>query len=208
MKIIFDLDGTLFSSGNVAIKAFRKVFEKLDLEAPPNKKLLSTLGYPIGEIWEFLIPEDKEKRVLAKTLMEEIENEMIKEGQGQLFSDVLDTLKALKSQGHTLMILSNCDKPYLDVISKRFKFEKYFAGLYCAGMFDKLTKSEILKQLLSGDKNAVMVGDRFHDVQAGIDNDIKTIWCNYGYSDEILDADYEIHKFSKILDIIDELPRS
>lgn len=208
MKIIFDLDGTLFSSGNVATIAFKKVFEKLDLAMPSDKKLISTLGYPIDEIWQFLIPLEIEKRELAKSLMEEVENEMIKEGHGQLFNNVLPALAKLKDQGHTLMILSNCDKPYLDVISERFEFEKYFSGLYCAGMYDKLTKSEILEQLLAGDKNAIMVGDRFHDIQAGEDNDINTIWCNYGYSDETLEADYEINEFSEILDIIDQFSRS
>lgn len=205
MNIIFDLDGTLFSSGNLAVVAFKKVFERLDLEAPSDKKLISTLGYPIDEIWEMLIPEDKEKRALAKMLMEEVENEMIKEGHGQLFSDVLHSLKKLKDKGHTLMILSNCDKPYLDVISERFGFDQYFSGLYCAGMYNKLTKSQILTQLLAGDKNAVMIGDRFHDIQAGRDNYIHTIWCNYGYSDEILNADYEVKEFSQIVDIIDQI---
>lgn len=207
MNIIFDLDGTLFSSGNLAVVAFRKVFENLDLEPPSDKKLISTLGYPIEEIWEILIPNNKEKRAMAKKLMEEVENEMIKEGHGQLFSNVLPSLKNLKDKGHTLMILSNCDKPYLDVISERFGFEQYFTGLYCAGMYDKLTKSQILTQLLDGDINAVMIGDRFHDVEAGRDNHIHTIWCNYGYSDEVLHADYEVKEFSQILDIIDEISR-
>lgn len=207
MNIIFDLDGTLFSSGDLAVISFKKVFEKLGLDVPSDKRLISTLGYPIEEIWELLIPDNKEKRTIAKKFMEEVENEMIKKGHGQLFLDVLPSLKKLKDKGHTLMILSNCDKPYLDVISKRFEFEQFFTGLYCAGMYDKLTKSQILAQLLSGNKNAVMIGDRFHDIQAGQDNDIYTIWCNYGYSDEVLEADYEVKEFSQILDIIDQISR-
>jgi len=205
MKIIFDLDGTLFSSGNLAIESYKEVFKELGLTTPSDKKLLSTLGYPIHEIWKMLIPKDEDVRVRASELMEKVENEMIKNGVGDLFPNVISTLKALDRSGHQLMILSNCDKPYLDVISERFNFEEVFSELHCAGMYDNLTKSEILSILLKGDTNAIMVGDRFHDIQAGIDNDIKTSWCNYGYSDKKLDADYEVKEFSDILKIVANL---
>jgi len=202
MKIIFDLDGTLFASGKLAIKSYKRVFDIMGLKKPSDKKLLSTLGYPIHEIWEILMPKDKEKRIKASKLMEKVENELIEEGVGELFPKVMATLNTLAKNGHQLMILSNCDKPYLDVIAKRFNFEEVFAELHCAGMYQKLTKSEILSKLLNGDTDAMMVGDRFHDIQAGIDNKITTIWCNYGYSDQKLKADYEVNQFSDILEIV------
>lgn len=202
MKLIFDLDGTLFASGDLAINAYKEVFKRMGLEAPEDKELVLTLGYPIEEIWQILLPNNEDKRVEAQLMMEEVENEMIRNGEASLYPDVIKVLQKLKNKGHSLYILSNCDEPYMNVISEKFKFGNLFEKQFCAGMFDHLTKSEILAKILEGSKDGMIVGDRFHDIQAGKDNNIKTIWCNYGYSDVKLDADYEVKEFKEILDII------
>jgi phosphoglycolate phosphatase-like HAD superfamily hydrolase len=203
MKIVFDLDGTLFSSGELAILAYRKVFSMLELKPLDDCTYLNTLGYPIKEIWEMLLPDcNQNVRDEAGQMMEEVENGMIKNGIGNLYPDVIMVLEELKERGHSLYILSNCDKPYLDVIGYRFGFDEIFNEQYCASMFPNQTKDEILKYILAGDTHGVMVGDRFHDIKAGKTNRINTVWCNYGFSNEELDPDYEINKFSELLEII------
>ncbi len=203
MKLVFDLDGTLFASGELATKAFKRVFDELGLMSPSDQDLVNTLGYPINEIWEMLLPnESEEVKSKASSLMEEIENQMIKDGEGNLFPEVIETLEKLRDRGHKLYILSNCDEPYLDIVSEVFKLEEIFTKRYCASMFPGKSKTEILKKILDGDTVGIMVGDRFHDITAGKDNSISTVWCNYGYSKEELKPDFEIATFSELYGIV------
>ncbi len=206
MKITFDLDGTLYSSGSLATKAYLRIFEILDISPVPSEAvMLNTLGYPIVEIWEQLLPNHPELRQKATDMMYSIESDLIAGGEGILFPGVAETLAELKKRGHSLFILSNCDPPYLEAVAKRFEFDKYFTGLFCAGMFHNWDKTRILRHILQDDRRGVIVGDRFHDIQAGKDNNIHTIYCNYGFSDseESAGADAVVHAFPEILPLID-----
>lgn len=208
MKIIFDLDGTLFQAGSVAIPAFKTVLQQLQQPIPDDSVLLNTLGYPITEIWQMLLPDRSiEEHQRAIALMDEAEAKLIRAGQGQLFPEVKATLEKLVNQGHQLYTLSNCQEPYLLTVTAAFQLQDLFTALYCAGMFPGETKVQILERILAGDKHAVMVGDRFHDIEAGKLNNIPTVWCNYGFSQssEIIDPDYTIDEFNKLLAIVASL---
>ena len=74
MKIIFDVDGTLFNAGTVALPAFQAVLKHYNQQIPSDSVLLNTLGYPIVEIWEMLLPGmGKERHTEASALMNDFE---------------------------------------------------------------------------------------------------------------------------------------
>ena len=208
MKIIFDVDGTLFNAGTVALPAFQAVLKHYNQQIPSDSVLLNTLGYPIVEIWEMLLPGmGKERHTEASALMNDFEERLMYEGKGELFPEVKNTLTQLFEQGHELYTLSNCDEPYLHTVIEVFNLKPLFKGLHCAGMYPGETKAQILKRILQGDSKALMVGDRFHDIEAGVVNNIPTVWCNYGFSQqaEIKNQDYTVSSFGKILEIVHNL---
>ncbi|QOR34396.1 HAD family hydrolase [Clostridium sp. 'deep sea'] len=208
MKIVFDIDGTLFNSRTVALPAFKKVLKHYNKDIPSDSILLNTLGYPISEIWEMLLPElsndDKDK---ISVYMGEIEAQMINNGDGKLFPGVKESLTKLQAAGHKLYTLSNCNEAYLHTVIDAFNLRPLFTGLHCASMYANETKAQILKRIIKEDKDAVMVGDRFHDIEAGNINNIPTIFCNYGFSQssEITSQDFTITSFSEILTIVKKL---
>jgi phosphoglycolate phosphatase len=103
-------------------------------------------------------------------------------GNAELYTNSLRTLEKLKKRGYTLIFLSNCGANYMEASRKQFDLDRYFDYMYCAESYDFIPKDEILTKIKSRfPENQVIVGDRFHDIQAGIKNNVDSIWCEYGY---------------------------
>lgn len=169
---------------------------------PSDDVLLGTLGYQTEEIWRMLLvdarPEVQQK---ANKLMGDIELSLLQEGQAQPFPGVPKTLQRLQDAGLTMCILSNCDSDYLQAIPDALGIGHYFKERFCAADFPGLTKSEILRNALPRfQKPAAMVGDRWHDIEAGLDNDLLTIGCSFGLGQkhELAKSDYLINDFREL----------
>jgi len=204
---IFDLDGTLWDPTTVALPAFRHVLARLGMPAVSDKELAMTLGYPLPEIWRMLLPRDQLHRANeADKLMEEAEAKLLAAGEGQPFPDVADTLTLIRQRGFSTYICSNCQPNYLHFTPDRLGLAHLFDGRYCAGQFPGLTKVEIVALIKK--RHAItrgfMVGDRFHDVDAGLANDLTTVGCLFGIGtrEELRQAHHLIHSFGELKTLV------
>jgi phosphoglycolate phosphatase len=77
--------------------------------------------------------------------------------------------------------------------------------MICSEDYHYITKSDILKRIKSTLKpGIVIVGDRFHDMDAGKDNGILTIACDYGYGtiSELENADFHINDINELKNML------
>jgi phosphoglycolate phosphatase-like HAD superfamily hydrolase len=197
------LDGTLWAPHAVVLPAFGRVFRQLQLPAPDETVLLDTLGYQNDQIWRRLLPKSSpEARELANRLMAKAELDLIREGVAKPFPGVAQTLQSLAQAGCSLYILSNCGPEYLRAVPDALGIGHLFTGRFCAGDFPGLTKAEILAlQLPAITLPGAMVGDRWHDMEAGRLNGFLTIGCCFGVGNdqELQQADHLIHRFVDLL---------
>lgn len=204
--VFFDLDATLWPPHSVALPAFRQVLEELRQPVPSDEVLLGTLGYPTEEIWQKLMPNaSSELQLQANALMVEKELAILEQGLAQPFPGVSATLQRLCDAGLALCILSNCDSEYLQAVPDTLGIGHYFTERFCAGDYPGLTKSEILRQVLPRFQQPVaMVGDRWHDIEAGRDNNLLTIGCAFGLGreQELARADHRIQHFAQLEQIL------
>jgi len=204
---IFDLDGTLWDATTVALPAFRSVLARLELPAVSDDRLTSTLGYPIPEIWQMLLPPEELHRAHeADKLMEETEAELLAAGMGKPFPAVLETLSVIRQRGFLTFICSNCQPNYLEITPNRLGVAHLFDGRYCAGQYQGLTKVDIVKLIKEshGITSGFMIGDRFHDVEAGLANGLTAVGCLFGTGtrEELKRAHYLINGFSELQRIV------
>lgn len=131
---------------------------------------------------------------------------MITEGASKLYLGAYETLKTLKETYH-IVFFSNCSNRYLELMKKAHRLDDLFDDYLTAENFNYQEKSKtlaLLKPYFKGD--FLFIGDRHHDFKAGIDNQIKTIGCAYGFGgDEIKMADYIIHDIKDLLTLIPSL---
>lgn len=187
--LIFDFDGTLHNSIKVYGPAFRKAYEYLvELGISPKRSwadddIAYWLGFNSQEMWQQFMPDLDEniKNQVSRMIGQEMIIQ-IEKGQSKLFEGAIETLEYLKDKGYKLIFLSNCSERYLLINKDCFNLGYYFDDMISSEVYHYAPKESILKILMPKlQMEAVVIGDRFHDIKAGIENNLLTIGCEYGY---------------------------
>ncbi|RXT09135.1 HAD family hydrolase [Ammoniphilus sp. CFH 90114] len=209
------MDGTLLKTEEVAVPAFKKTFEKLTEEGsfrdkiPTDQEITDVFGMTLEEIWNKLLPgQSEEIKKKADRMMLKYELEILKEGKTHLYSGVKETLEKLKEKNIPLFVASNGLDEYIRAVCECFEMTELFQDLYSAGRFQTESKDDLVAKLLKDHniEDAVMVGDRKSDIQAGKANKLYTIGCAFGFSadGELKEADKIIKDFADVLPIVEE----
>jgi phosphoglycolate phosphatase len=210
--VIFDMDGTLFATEKVLIPALHKTFDNLRLQKKwsgetPVDPYLKIIGAPLPEVWNKLMPHssDEIKKETDHLFLEMIVEE-ISLGNGELYPGVINVLNKLQKEGIPMFIASNGLEKYIDTICDVYHLREYFDDLYSAGRFKCSSKIELVEKLMNDHQLTcgMMVGDRRSDIEAGNENHLVTIGCDFGFAsdDEFHDADYIINRFEDVLNIV------
>lgn len=209
--LLFDLDGTLFRTETLAVAAYHATFEQLraeglfNLPTPPERVFLGSLGLLLDEIWRRVIPQASHAvRERANELLLYHEDRLLEEGRGEMYDGVESTLRELHRRGYKLFVASNGLEGYVKGVIQKKGLADVFTGLYSAGEYLTSTKAELVALALEHHAvtTACMCGDRKNDVEAGKQNGLFVVGCDYaGFHDdgELRDADLVIHSFPELL---------
>lgn len=208
--ILFDMDGTLLQTEKLSTPAFIRTFDQLRQkglwqgETPDERELINVLGMTIEQIWDKLLPNASEEAIRsADEFLLDNEIQLLKERVTELYPDVKSTLEKLHEKGFALFVASNGQEEYIDAICQEYELKPLMTDLYSAGRFRTHSKNDLVAKLLSDYKigQAIMVGDRHSDVEAGRTNGLFTIGCDFGFAKpgELDGADVIITSFSQLL---------
>jgi phosphoglycolate phosphatase len=175
--IVFDLDGTLFTSDVIVHIAYRDGVEEFNLArktqipVPSLDAILSQIGNPGKAIYKALFPGVEERFLpdLGQTIRRHLIKD-IRKGKGRLFPGVKETLSSLADSGFELRIASNGHKDYVEAVMAQYALSGLFGPPVFLNNGDLRDKGDILnlyKSLLNvHDNQVVMVGDRRSDLDA------------------------------------------
>lgn len=189
--IYFDYDGTIHDSIRIYAPAFNKAYEflvKKNKVAPrhwKNEEIKKWLGYTSSAMWEHFMGDLEEtiKNEASLIIAKEMERQIVT-GNARLYDGALEVLEQLKFKGYNLVFLSNCSFNYMEKSSEIFNLNSFFDDMICAETFGFIPKHEILHKIKNNYKsNQMIVGDRFHDIEAAVINNIDSVFCKYGYGD-------------------------
>lgn len=213
--MIFDLDGTLFQTETVLDHAYEQTFQQLREKGlfsgptPPVDKMYQSLGMIMEDIWVNLVPGIREEtRGLADEIFLANELAAIRAEYGKLYSGVRETLRILAQHGIRIFVASNGLEPYVKDVIAHTGLESYIEYAYCAGEFATRSKSDLVHIVMQEQKLSLscwMVGDRSSDIQAGIDNGLVTVGCDYAHfksKGELEQADIIISTFTELLEYV------
>jgi len=200
--VIFDWDGTLHDSFHIYKPAFLKSMSFLVKEgyiehANYEDDIIKTyLGLNPKDMWASFTPKlpdhikEEASAIISKSMTQSILNH-----EARLYEGALDTLKYLKDKGYHLVYLSNSKTYYMNLMDEVFDLCRYFDLMIASEMYQFMPKKMILERIKSTlQKPAIMIGDRFLDIETGMYNKFDTIGCLYGYGKqyELKDATYLI----------------
>ncbi|WP_159881609.1 HAD family hydrolase [Paenibacillus puerhi] len=217
--MIFDVDGTLFRTETLLLPAYHTTFDRLRSEGlfqgetPPEHYIISGLGMLLEEIWERVLPDyGRDVRRRADELLLKLQLDGLKQGEGELYEGVRETLQRLRERGVRLFTASNGLEPYVKGVIRHQGLEPLFEpeGLYSAGEFRTRSKVDLVRLLLEKYeiRDAWMVGDRSSDVEAGRKNGLYVVGCDYaGFRKphELEGADARIASFGELLTLLDDV---
>ena len=200
--IIFDLDGTLYKTEEVSVPALKEAFSSFGIKLS-EETILNQFGEPTEQIIENLVPKEKidQKELIEKAIAQK-ESELIPM-KATLYQGVENLLKILTDRGHKLAICSNGRNDYIEEVLETTSIMKYFASI--KAHTDDKSKADRIKELLSefSVDDAVMVGDRYHDIEAAESASVKSVGALYGYGgEEAKKADFVIEEPGELLSIV------
>ncbi len=199
MDIIFDLDGTLWDTSEIVLKAWNDVFVKNHLNKISKVDLENVFGLDMISILKRLHPS-VDPKILDE--MMEYEDIYLKKYKTGIYENTIKTIEKLSAK-HRLFIVSNCQKGYIDTFLDLYDLRKYFVDYLCWGD-TKNIKGKTIKTLMNNNDitNTCYVGDTSGDKEAACYANIPFICARYGFGN-VEEYDYCIDDISELEKVIE-----
>lgn len=201
MDIIFDLDGTLWDTSEIVLKAWNDVFIKNNLNIINKTDLKHVLGLDMISILKKLQP-GADKGVLNEMI--EYEENYLKKYKIGIYKNTTETIKKLSDE-YRLFIVSNCQKGYIDIFLDLYDLRRFFVDYLCWGDTETI-KGKTIRMLMEKNKSkkSCYVGDTTGDKEAAFYAGIPFIYAKYGFGD-VKEYDYCIDDISDLKTIVKKI---
>ena len=186
--LLIDLDGTITDPGMGITNAVAYTYEKYGLSVPPRHELYRFIGPPLKDCFaQFCGFSDEESTRAVSVYREYYSVKGLYENE--VYEGMEDLLKTLKAQGKMLMTATSKPEAFAVKILEHYGLARYFDFIGGA-TFDpsRSKKGDVIAYVLrqcgiTELNNAVMIGDRKHDIIGAKENGLDSIGVLYGYGD-------------------------
>lgn len=209
--ILFDLDGTLTDPEIGITNGVIYALRKFNIEVNDRKELHCFIGPPLVDAFMkyFGFSESDAKQAVAYY------REFFRETgiyENRVFDGIKEMLAILKNKGKTLILATSKPQEFAEIVLNYFDLSKYFDCVVGATFDGTLNyKADVIKVALERGKvadinDAIMIGDRYHDIEGAKQNQLKSIGVLYGFGDreelEQAGADYIVETPLELLEIL------
>ena len=185
---IFDLDGTIVDSGEGIVKSVSYALEKMGIYDYDERENYRFIGPPlIDSFMKFYSMTREEARLSVEYFRERYNVAGVYECS--VYPGIRDLLFKLKDSGIKLYIGSSKPEKYVRQILSAEGLEELFTYISAATLDGSIeTKEQVLSQLFDNSdvktESAVMVGDRYHDIEGAHAMGLPCIAVLYGFGGE------------------------
>lgn len=205
--ILFDLDGTLTDPGLGITNSVAYALERYGIEVENRESLYPFIGPPLADSFMKFYGFDSEKAMDAITVYREYFRD---KGifENEVYEGVRELLENIKASGRKTVLATSKPEEFAVRILEHFDLAKYFDVVAGASMDEKRNKKgDVIKYAMEKgafrSENAVMIGDREHDIFGAKENGLDSIGVLYGYGSrqelENAGADYIAESVQDIL---------
>ena len=183
--ILFDLDGVISDNSDGITNGVACTMRHFNIDVPPKSERLKFIGPPLQDSFEEylgLSHEDAKEGVL-------VYREYYREHgifENVMYDGVPELLAKLRGLGFSLYLATSKPEEFAKRILNRFKVDGYFefiGGATFDGKREK--KADVIRYVMNScgisPDDAVMVGDRHHDVHGAFECSLPCIGVLYGF---------------------------
>ena len=211
--ILFDLDGTVTNPQEGITNSVKYALEYFGIHIEDNSTLNKYIGPPLRQSFmEYAGLSEEQSHIGMMKYREYFGPKGIYENK--VYEGIPELFEKLKSEGKKMILATSKPWIYAEIILEKFDLKKYFdfvAGSEMNGV--RTNKADVIKYAI--DKynipinNAVMIGDREHDIIGARKNGLMTIGVLYGFGNKgelkSAGADYIAESVENLFDLIEKL---
>ena len=183
--ILFDLDGTLTDPAEGITNSVAYALRRYGIEVEDRRTLECFIGPPLADSFcrHYGFTPAKGREAVG-VFREYFSARGIYENE--VFPGVPEMLAALREAGATLAVASSKPTVFVEKILVYFDLRKHFAAVMGSELDGRRERkaevvAETLRVLSAAPGDAVMVGDRMHDIAGGHENGLPAVGVLYGY---------------------------
>lgn len=208
--LLFDLDGTLTDPMVGITSSVQYALEKFGIHVRYLKELIPFIGPPLAESFQKFYGFSKED---AEKAIQYYREYYAPKGifENEVYEGIPEMLAHLTEAGFTLLVATSKPTVFARKVLKHFGMEDYFSFVGGSELDGSRTKkaeviSYILKTCGIEAKEAIMIGDRRHDIEGGKACGLESVGVLYGYGTEQelteAGADYIIRTVAELEDYL------
>ncbi|MBO5374338.1 MAG: HAD-IA family hydrolase [Clostridia bacterium] len=210
-KVLFDLDGTIIDSGEGVTNSVAYALEKFGIVVEDKHTLECFIGPPLIYSFMTFYGFDEQK---ANKAIEYYREYYTEKGifEGYIYDGIEALLKKLKKAEKTVILATSKPEIFAKRILDKAGLSKYFDYIAGASLDEKTrtTKIEVLDYVIKECKidteSAIMIGDRFYDIEGARAFGIPCVAVLYGYGSaeefKKYEAEYIVDKAENIAEIL------
>lgn len=186
MHLLFDLDGTLTDSRPGIFNCLRHALLECGMTIPAEDDLLWCIGPPIRESLEKLVGPDHPH--LHEPALIHYRERYSESGifDSEVYPGVEEMLIETRRLGHTLHVATSKAEVYARRIITHFGLDSHFTSITGSELDGtRSNKAEIIEHILKTNgidpSQAIMIGDRKHDMIGAAKHGIPAIGVLWGY---------------------------
>lgn len=208
--VLFDLDGTLTDPGTGITNSVAHALKKYGIEVQDKKELYKFIGPPLYESFMKYYGFSKEE---AETAVDYFRDYFRDTGifENKVYDGIPNLLNELEASGIKIILATSKPEEFAKRILAHFNLDKYFDFVAGATMdSSRVKKGDViayaLKESGCSAENAVMIGDKMHDILGAKENGLDSIGVLFGYGSreelENAEADYIAETVDDIIKFI------
>lgn len=186
--LLFDQDGTLTDPMVGITSSVQYALEKFGIHVRYLKELIPFIGPPLAESFQKFYGFSKED---AEKAIQYYREYYAPKGifENEVYEGIPEMLAHLTEAGFTLLVATSKPTVFARKVLKHFGMEDYFSFVGGSELDGSRTKkaeviSYILKTCGIEAKEAIMIGDRRHDIEGGKACGLESVGVLYGYGTE------------------------
>lgn len=208
--VLFDLDGTLTDPAEGITNSVAYALEKYGIKVEDKKSLNCFIGPPLNDSFMKYYGFTPEKAMEAIWVYREYFRD---KGifENEVYEGIPQLLEKIKQSGRKIVLATSKPEEFALRILEHFELIKYFDVVAGASMDEKRNKKgDVIRYAIEkggfSTENAVMIGDREHDIFGAKENGLPSIGVLYGYGSreelETAGADYIAETVDDISDLL------
>jgi phosphoglycolate phosphatase len=212
ITLLLDLDGTLTDNYPGISRSIAYALTRLGAAVPDEEVLRRCIGPPVRESLAWLLDVDDPAAVEAALVLYRERYGDIGWRENVVYDGVPEMLDRLAASGSRMVLCTSKPEVYARRIVTLFGLSPPLAQVYGAGLSNALDdKAKLLAHVVEREgidpADAIMIGDRSHDVRAARMNGARSIGVLWGYgtSEELAGADARVAAPSQLPEAVARL---